>query len=54
MGWMNTPNLSCKIEMFCTINPSESIEKVEQTIWLDLKQKNKLQKKLEKHGFFFN
>ena len=32
MGWMNTPNLSCKIEMFCTINPSESIEKVEQTI----------------------
>ena len=29
---MNTPNISCKIEMFCTINPSESIEKVEQTI----------------------
>ena len=29
---MNTPNLSCKIEMFCAINPSESIEKVEQTI----------------------
>ena len=29
---MNTPNLSCKIEMFCTINHSESIEKVEQTI----------------------
>ena len=29
---MNTPNLSCKIEMFCTINPSESIEKVAQTI----------------------
>ena len=29
---MNIPNLSCKIEMFCTINPSESIEKVEQTI----------------------
>ncbi|ARS65293.1 hypothetical protein NMSP_1695 [Candidatus Nitrosomarinus catalina] len=29
---MNTPNLSCKIEMFCTVNPSESIEKVEQTI----------------------
>ena len=29
---MNTPNLSCKIEMFCTINPSESIEKVVQTI----------------------
>ena len=29
---MNIPNLRCKIEMFCTINPSESIEKVEQTI----------------------
>ena len=29
---MNTPNLSCKIEVFCIINPSESIEKVEQTI----------------------
>ena len=29
---MNTPNLSCKIEIFCTVNPSESIEKVEQTI----------------------
>ena len=29
---MNTPKLSCKIEVFCTINPSESIEKVEQTI----------------------
>jgi predicted RNA binding protein with dsRBD fold (UPF0201 family) len=29
---MNTPNLSCKIEMFCTVYPSESIEKVEQTI----------------------
>ena len=29
---MNTPNLSCKMEVFCTINPSESIEKVEQTI----------------------
>ena len=29
---MNTPNLNCKIEMFCIINPSESIEKVEQTI----------------------
>ena len=29
---MNTPNLSCKIEMFCAVNPSESIEKVEQTI----------------------
>ena len=29
---MNTPNLNCKIEMFCIINPSESIDKVEQTI----------------------
>ena len=29
---MNIPNLNCKIEMFCIINPSESIEKVEQTI----------------------
>ena len=29
---MNFPNLSCKIEMLCTINPSESIEKLEQTI----------------------
>jgi len=29
---MNIPSLSCKIEMFCTINPSESIEKIEQAI----------------------
>ena len=29
---MNIPNLSCKIEMFCTVNPSESIEKIEKTI----------------------
>ncbi len=29
---MNIPNLRCKIEMFCTINPSESIEKIEQAI----------------------
>ncbi len=29
---MNIPNLNCKIEMFCIINPSESIDKVEQTI----------------------
>ena len=29
---MNTPNLNCKIEMFCIINPSESVDKVEQTI----------------------
>jgi len=30
---MNIPNLSCKIEIFCTINPSESIEKLQQTIF---------------------
>ncbi len=29
---MNFPNLSCKIELFCTINPSESKEKLETTI----------------------
>ena len=29
---MKIPNLSCKIEMFCTVNPSESIEKTEQAI----------------------
>ena len=29
---MNIPSISCKIEMFCTINPSESIEKIEQAI----------------------
>jgi len=29
---MNIPSLSCKIEMFCTVNPSESIEKIEQAI----------------------
>ena len=29
---MKIPNLSCKIEMFCTVNPSESIEKIEQAI----------------------
>jgi hypothetical protein len=29
---MNIPSLSCKIEMFCTVNPSESIEKIEKTI----------------------
>ena len=32
MGWMNFPNLSCKVEMFCTINPSESKEKLETTM----------------------
>ena len=30
---MNIPSLSCKIEMFCTVNPSESIEKIEKTIF---------------------
>ena len=29
---MNIPSLSCKIEMFCTVNPSESIEKIEEAI----------------------
>ena len=29
---MNIPSLSCKIEIFCTVNPSESIEKIEKTI----------------------
>ena len=29
---MNIPSLSCRIEMFCTINPSESIEKIEKAI----------------------
>ena len=29
---MNIPSLSCKIEMFCTVNPSESIDKIEKTI----------------------
>ena len=29
---MNIPNLSCKIEMFCTVNPSESIKKIEKAI----------------------
>ena len=29
---MNIPSLSCKIEMFCTVNPSESIEKIEKII----------------------
>ena len=32
MDWMKIPNLSCKIEMFCTVNPSESIKKIEQSI----------------------
>ncbi len=29
---MNIPSLSCKIEMFCTVNSSESIEKIEKAI----------------------
>ena len=29
---MNIPSLSCKIEMFCIVNPSESIEKIETAI----------------------
>ena len=29
---MNIPSLSCKIEIFCTVNPSESIEKIEIAI----------------------
>jgi len=29
---MKTPNISCKIEMFCSINPSEDPEKIKQTI----------------------
>ena len=29
---MSIPSLSCKIEMFCTVNPSESIEKIEKAI----------------------
>ena len=29
---MNIPSLSCKIEMFCAVNPSESIEKIETAI----------------------
>jgi uncharacterized protein len=29
---MNIPSLSCKIEMFCIVNPSESIEKIEIAI----------------------
>ena len=29
---MKTPNISCKIEMFCSVNPSEDPEKIKQTI----------------------
>ena len=29
---MKTPNISCKIEMLCSINPSEDINKIQQTI----------------------
>lgn len=29
---MKTPSISCKIEIFCTINPSEDPEKIKQAI----------------------
>ena len=29
---MKTPNTSCKIEMFCSVNPSEDPEKIKQAI----------------------
>jgi len=29
---MKTPNISCKIEMLCSINPSEDINKIQQII----------------------
>jgi len=29
---MKTPNISCKIEMFCSVNPSEDPEKIKQAI----------------------
>jgi predicted RNA binding protein with dsRBD fold (UPF0201 family) len=29
---MKTPNISCKIEMFCPINPSEDPEKIKKSI----------------------
>jgi hypothetical protein len=29
---MKTPNINCKIEMLCSINPSEDINKIQQTI----------------------
>ena len=29
---MKIPNINCKIEMFCTINPSESLDKIEKAI----------------------
>jgi len=29
---MKTPNISCKIEMFCSVNPSEDPEKIKHTI----------------------
>jgi uncharacterized protein len=29
---MNTPNVSCKIDAYCSINPSEDPKKVEQAI----------------------
>ena len=29
---MNIPNISCKVEMFCSINPSEDPEKIKKAI----------------------
>jgi len=29
---MKIPNISCKVEMFCTVNPSEDSEKVKKSI----------------------
>ena len=29
---MNIPNINCKIEMFCSINPSEDPDKIKKTI----------------------
>jgi uncharacterized protein len=29
---MKTPNINCKIEILCSINPSEDINKIQQTI----------------------
>ena len=29
---MKTPSISCKIEMFCSVNPSEDPEKIKQAI----------------------
>jgi predicted RNA binding protein with dsRBD fold (UPF0201 family) len=32
MAQMNTPSIKCKIEVFCSINPSEDTKKVESAI----------------------